>query len=125
MHRLGSISDSDSSSTDAALESASDTSPTTSLNSGIADLFFRAREDIAFKEEATIQVDYLTHDWSEEDIWCSWRRLVANRKAILNSSRLENACWRSWARSKYHLKTVSPEALNWYVQLTICTCGSP
>jgi hypothetical protein len=30
-------------------------------------------------------------------------------------SRLENASWRTWAKSKYRLRTISPETLNWCV----------
>jgi len=38
---------------------------------------------------------------------------VSQRKVYGQRSRLENASWRTWAKSKYHLPTVSPEALNW------------
>lgn len=72
-----------------------------------------AGDDTNLKTEPTRHVDYLSHNWKEEDIWASWRHIVARRKAYNNSSRLENASWRTWAKSKNKLKTVSPEALNW------------
>lgn len=72
-----------------------------------------AGDDTAIENEPTRHVDYLSHNWKEEDIWASWRHIVAKRKAYSNSSRLENASWRTWAKSKYQLKTVSPETLNW------------
>ena len=72
-----------------------------------------AGDDTNLKCEPTRHVDYLSHNWKEEDIWASWRHIVARRKAYSNSSRLENASWRTWAKSKNKLKTVSPEALNW------------
>jgi Fungal protein of unknown function (DUF1752) len=61
------------------------------------------------------QVDYLSHDWQEPDIWASWR-YVRKEKAGYpqNAARLENASWRTWAKSKYKLKTITPETLNWY-----------
>ncbi|SGZ41280.1 uncharacterized protein HGUI_03480 [Hanseniaspora guilliermondii] len=31
----------------------------------------------------------------------------------INASRLENASWRTWAKARNNLKTVSPEILNW------------
>lgn len=72
-----------------------------------------AGDDTAIENEPTRHVDYLSHNWKEEDIWASWRHIVAKRKAYSNSPRLENASWRTWAKCKYQLKTVSPEALNW------------
>lgn len=74
----------------------------------------KAGDDTAIRCEPTRHVDYLSHSWKEEDGWASWRHIVAKRKVYNNSPRLENALWRTWAKSKYRLKTVSPEALNWY-----------
>jgi hypothetical protein len=62
------------------------------------------------------QVDYLSHDWQEPDIWASWRYIRKERAGYpQNAARLENASWRTWAKSKYKLKTITPETLNWYV----------
>lgn len=78
-----------------------------------------AGDDIDLKEVPTRHVDYLSHNWKEEDIWSSWRHIVAKRKFYSNSTRLENASWRTWAKSRNRLKTVSPETLNWYVGLLV------
>ncbi|KAL8850812.1 MAG: hypothetical protein Q9221_004226 [Calogaya cf. arnoldii] len=72
-----------------------------------------AGDDMDIQREPTRHVDYLSHDWKEEDIWSSWRHVVGRRNIYSNSTRLENASWRTWAKSKYRLKTVSPETLNW------------
>jgi hypothetical protein len=72
-----------------------------------------AGDDTAIESEPTRHVDYLSHNWKEEDIWSSWRHIVAKRKSYSNWPRLENASWRTWAKSKHQLKTVSPETLNW------------
>lgn len=72
-----------------------------------------AEDDTAVRNEPSRHVDYLSHDWREEDIWSSWRHIVSKRKVYGNSARLENASWRTWTKAKYHLKTVSPETLNW------------
>ncbi|KAI9676507.1 MAG: hypothetical protein M1817_000665 [Caeruleum heppii] len=77
------------------------------------DLAVTAEDDTAVRDEPNSHVDYLSHDWKEEDIWASWRHIVSKRKVYGNSARLENASWRTWTKSKYHLKTVSPETLNW------------
>lgn len=70
-------------------------------------------DDTALKQEPSHHVDYLSHDWREEDIWSSWRHIVSQRKVYGQRSRLENASWRTWTKAKYHLRTVSPETLNW------------
>jgi len=62
----------------------------------------------------SLQVDYLSHDWQEPDIWSSWRYIRKEKAGYpQNGVRLENASWRTWAKSKYKLKTISPETLNW------------
>ncbi|EGP92145.1 unnamed protein product [Zymoseptoria tritici ST99CH_3D7] len=71
-------------------------------------------DDTAIKEQPSQQVDFLSHDWREEDIWSSWRHIVSQRKSVYGEkSRLENASWRTWAKTKFDLETVSPERLNW------------
>lgn len=60
------------------------------------------------------QVDYLSHEWNEPDLWSSWR-YVRKEKARYpqNATRLENASWRSWGKSRHKLKTITPDTLNW------------
>ncbi|KZS94666.1 hypothetical protein SISNIDRAFT_409199, partial [Sistotremastrum niveocremeum HHB9708] len=59
------------------------------------------------------QVDYLSHEWQEEDVWRSWRNMTRQKNEIANGARLENASWRTWWKQRNGLKTVSPETLNW------------
>lgn len=81
-----------------------------------------AEDDTTIASKPSRQVDYLSHDWREEDIWTSWRYIVTRRGEFANSARLENASWRTWMKAKHNLKTISPESLNWYVYLFTCTC---
>ncbi|KAG8915401.1 hypothetical protein FRC01_003674 [Tulasnella sp. 417] len=60
-----------------------------------------------------ICVDYLSHEWQEEDVWKSWRNMTRHKSEITNGVRLENASWRTWWKQRNKLKTVSPETLNW------------
>ena len=62
-----------------------------------------------------ICVDYLSHQWNEEDVWRSWRSMTRHKFEISNGLRLENASWRTWWKQRNKLKTVSPETLNWSV----------
>jgi hypothetical protein len=66
-----------------------------------------------------ICVDYLSHQWAEEDVWRSWRNMTRHKLEISNGLRLENASWRTWWKQRNKLKTVSPETLNWSVFLSI------
>lgn len=70
-------------------------------------------DDTAIKQEPSQHVDYLSHNWREEDIWASWRNIVSQRRVYGQKSRLENASWRTWAKFKYDLPTISPDSLNW------------
>ncbi|KAF7722085.1 hypothetical protein EC973_003700 [Apophysomyces ossiformis] len=58
-------------------------------------------------------VDYLSYDFDEFDLAASWQRVTKEKNDIVNGLRLENASWRTWAKQKNKLKTVSPETLNW------------
>lgn len=60
-----------------------------------------------------ICVDYLSHDWKDEDVWNSWKAMTKRKNEIANGLRLENASWRTWAKHRGKLKTVSPQTLNW------------
>ena len=69
-----------------------------------------------------ICVDYLSHQWAEEDVWRSWRSMTRHKFEISNGLRLENASWRTWWKQRNKLKTVSPETLNWSVLLPSPFC---
>ncbi|ESZ92815.1 hypothetical protein SBOR_6802 [Sclerotinia borealis F-4128] len=72
-----------------------------------------AEDDTALQAKPSRHVDYLSHNWKEEDIWASWKLIVSKTGEYPNHERLENASWRTWMKAKYRLKTVSPETLNW------------
>ncbi|ORY28823.1 hypothetical protein BCR39DRAFT_505766 [Naematelia encephala] len=69
-------------------------------------------EDIQVRRPS-ICVDYLSHNWEEEDVWASWRSMTRHKHEIANGVRLENASWRTWQKQRNKLKTISPETLNW------------
>ncbi|KAI3572960.1 hypothetical protein IWW34DRAFT_837737 [Fusarium oxysporum f. sp. albedinis] len=71
------------------------------------------KDDMAVSSRPLRQVDYLSHNWREEDIWSSWRYILMRRGELPNSIRLENAVWRAWVMAKNNLKTISPETLDW------------
>lgn len=72
-----------------------------------------AVDDTAIRKEAREHVDYLAHDWTEDELSASWRSIVSKQTVHNNSQRLENASWRAWMKAKYRLKTVAPETLEW------------
>ncbi|KAJ5602182.1 hypothetical protein N7510_011716 [Penicillium lagena] len=73
-----------------------------------------AADDTSIEQEPPSRhVDYLSHDWAEEDIWASWRYVTSRKDKYSNGVRLENASWRTWTKTKDKIGTVSPETLNW------------
>ena len=74
-------------------------------------------DDSAVGAQPSRHVDYLSHDWREEDIWSSWKYIISKKGDYSNAARLENASWRTWMKAKNKLKTVSPETLNWFVSM--------
>ncbi|KZT69311.1 hypothetical protein DAEQUDRAFT_691197 [Daedalea quercina L-15889] len=72
-----------------------------------------APDDTSYSTLPEGQVDYLSHEWREEDVWRSWRSMTRQKNAIANGTRLENASWRTWWKQRNKLKTISPETLNW------------
>jgi hypothetical protein len=73
----------------------------------------RPEDDSAIRVQPSRHVDYLSHDWSEEDVWASWKHIISKRGAYNNSARLENASWRGWAKKRSNLRTVPPETVKW------------
>lgn len=69
-------------------------------------------DDMSIEDKPSRYVDYLSHDWKEEDIWCSWRYVMSRRNGYSNSLRLENAVWRTWTKAKQNLSTISSESTN-------------
>ncbi|KAF2831332.1 hypothetical protein CC86DRAFT_314612 [Ophiobolus disseminans] len=84
-----------------------------------------SEDDTAVRKEPSHHVDYLSYDWREEDIWSSWRHIVEHRKVYGERSRLENASWRTWAKSQFKLKTVSPDSLNWLKDVDVTWLYGP
>ncbi|CAD6454078.1 7a719cf8-a3ba-4979-bf91-ac2bbe77ce52 [Sclerotinia trifoliorum] len=70
-------------------------------------------DDIELQIKPSHQVDYLAHDWPEEDLWASWKYIQSHRTAYENGRRLENASWRTWAKKRSNLKTIEPSTVGW------------
>ncbi|CDH16163.1 related to Resistance to glucose repression protein 1 [Zygosaccharomyces bailii ISA1307] len=83
-----------------------------------ADSLLLPQDDNDLMREPKRHVDYLSHEWNESDISNSWKYIILKKKKRtsvdhVNAARLENASWRTWAKARNHLKTVSPEVVNW------------
>ncbi|TVY28038.1 Resistance to glucose repression protein [Lachnellula hyalina] len=86
-------------------------SPTGDSNS--PDLIERAEDDVAVVAIPSRHVDYLSHDWCEEDIWSSWKHLRSKRSDYSKKERLENAAWRIWGKARQNLVTIKPDTISW------------
>ncbi|KAL9541996.1 hypothetical protein MBANPS3_008831 [Mucor bainieri] len=65
------------------------------------------------KTNAEVCVDYLSYKFDEMDLAASWRVMTKQKKDVVDGIRLENASWRTWAKQRNNLKTISPQTLNW------------
>ena len=81
-------------------------------------------DDSAVSDLPRGQVDYLSHEWREEDVWRSWRNMTRLKNEIANGVRLENASWRTWWKQRNGLKTITPETLNWFVPVFFASLSS-
>lgn len=72
-----------------------------------------AADDMLVEDAPSRHVEYLSHDWSEEDLRASRRYVRSHRDKYENNARLENAAWRAWTKLRDNLGTISPAALNW------------
>jgi hypothetical protein len=82
-------------------------------------------DDLAVVFGPTRHVDYLGHNWNEDDLVLSWRYLTKNRQDVQNSTRLENAAWRVWAQQTSNLGIVSPKSLNWLKECDVVWLYGP
>ncbi|CCK71543.1 protein phosphatase regulator REG1 KNAG_0H01300 [Huiozyma naganishii CBS 8797] len=75
------------------------------------------QDDTDVVREPQRHVDYLSHHWKESEISNSWKYIILKKKKrdvdLVNAARLENASWRTWAKARNNLRTVSPEVVNW------------
>ncbi|RSL60648.1 hypothetical protein CEP54_006630 [Fusarium duplospermum] len=72
----------------------------------------RCKDDSELPVTKGRHVDYLSHEWADEDIGQSWK-VINSVKSLPNKDRLENVLWRAWTKVKDNLSTISPEELNW------------
>lgn len=71
-------------------------------------------DDTDVEDRPKQHVDYLSHKWrAADEVLKCWRYVVTKKHDFADAARLENASWRTWAQTRNHLKTISPEELNW------------
>lgn len=57
------------------------------------------RDDLVIEEDAKVNVDYLAHSWTYEDMWATRRHVRKIDPGSLVRCRFENALWRAWLSS--------------------------
>lgn len=71
-------------------------------------------DDTDVEDQPKQHIDYLSHHWQAADeVLKCWRYVVLRKHDFADAARLENASWRTWAQTRNHLRTISPEDLNW------------
>ena len=71
-------------------------------------------DDSSFTHDAKQNVDYLSLEWEEEDIWYTRRYIRRGRNQLKNYRRLENALWRAWKMKELRLPYFPSRLLQWY-----------
>ena len=81
-------------------------------------------DDAVIVPQLTGQVEYLSYDWKEEEIWPLWKYIRSQQPEDNNGIRLENALWRTWMKAKEDLKVMRPEKIDWYAELAYSFAGT-
>jgi hypothetical protein len=76
-----------------------------------------AFDDFMVMHDARQNVDYLSLEWEEEDIWHTQRYIRRRRDQLKNYRRLENALWRAWTMKELRLPYFPSQLLQWYSTL--------
>ncbi|KAG2199492.1 hypothetical protein INT47_009946 [Mucor saturninus] len=84
----------------------------TSLKKPVAEDDFESQQKRNVRQPEMC-VDYLSYNFDEMDLAASWRVMTKQKKDVVDGIRLENASWRTWAKQRNNLKTISPQTLNW------------
>jgi hypothetical protein len=72
-----------------------------------------ARDDATRRTAPLQHVDYFSEEWTEDDISSSWKLVVSQRGVCAKNTRLENASWRLWTKTRQRLHTMPPERIQW------------
>ncbi|KAI5288197.1 hypothetical protein KEM54_005397 [Ascosphaera aggregata] len=83
------------------------------FKSGLDEHVLVTRDDTTIEDEPTHHVDYLTHPWTEEDIWSTWQYVLSKKSTLTAAARLQNASWRCWGKCKNGGLTVPAEKIDW------------
>ncbi|KAG2209134.1 hypothetical protein INT46_004642 [Mucor plumbeus] len=88
------------------------TTASSALKKPIAEDDFESQQKTNVRQPE-VCVDYLSYKFDEMDLAASWRVMTKQKKDVVDGIRLENASWRTWAKQRNNLKTISPQTLNW------------
>ena len=73
-----------------------------------------AFDDSSFTHDAMQNVDYLSLEWEQEDIWYTRTYIRHGKDQLKNYPRLENALWRAWKMKELRLPYFPSSLLQWY-----------
>ncbi|PYH88364.1 hypothetical protein BO71DRAFT_339021, partial [Aspergillus ellipticus CBS 707.79] len=71
------------------------------------------RDDFMIDDEAKVNVDYLAHSWTHEEMWATRRHIRKIQQGNLVRCRFENALWRAWPASRPRPRRLPAEFLAW------------
>ncbi|RAK98142.1 uncharacterized protein BO80DRAFT_457645 [Aspergillus ibericus CBS 121593] len=71
------------------------------------------RDDLVIEEDAKVNVDYLAHSWTYEDMWATRRHVRQINQGSLVRCRFENALWRAWRASSRQSVRMPAAVIAW------------
>ncbi|GKZ26881.1 hypothetical protein AbraIFM66951_003248 [Aspergillus brasiliensis] len=71
------------------------------------------RDDLMIEEDAKVNVDYLAHSWTYEEMWATRKHVRQLNKHSLARCRFENALWRAWLASTRQTVRMPAAFISW------------
>ncbi|BCR99756.1 uncharacterized protein AKAW2_50098A [Aspergillus luchuensis] len=71
------------------------------------------RDDLMIEEDATVNVDYLAHSWTYEEMWATRKHVRQIIQDSLVRCRFENALWRAWLASTRQAIRMPAAFISW------------
>ncbi|GKZ24378.1 hypothetical protein AbraIFM66951_003255 [Aspergillus brasiliensis] len=71
------------------------------------------RDDLMIEEDAKVNVDYLAHSWTYEEMWATRKHVRQINQHSLVRCRFENALWRAWLASTRQTIRMPAAFISW------------
>lgn len=71
------------------------------------------RDDLSIEEDAKVNVDYLAHSWTYDEMWATRKHVRQINQHSIVRCRFENALWRAWMASTRQTIRMPAAFISW------------